>query len=143
MPEILEFKIGKQKLAFDVDSVEMVIEYPKVTPVPGAPNFVKGVINLRGRIVTLVKLDEMLDLDKGEEEFGQVLVLNIGGEEVGIPVHSVDEVLMVDESEIETPVSQHEKYANKVKGIVKKQDRLIMYLDVRKILNLENKEQEG
>ncbi|MCD6462296.1 MAG: chemotaxis protein CheW [Thermotogae bacterium] len=143
MPEILEFKIGKQKLAFDVDSVEMVIEYPKVTPVPGAPNFVKGVINLRGRIVTLVKLDEMLDLDKGEEEFGQVLVLNIGGEEVGIPVHSVDEVLMVDENEIETPVSQHEKYANKVKGIVKKEDRLIMYLDVRKILNLENKEQEG
>jgi len=143
MPEILEFKIGKQKLAFDVDSVEMVIEHPKVTPVPGAPNFVKGIINLRGRIVTLVKLDEMLDLDKGEEEFEQVLVLNIGGEEVGIPVHSVDEVLMVNENEIETPVSQHEKYANKVKGIVKKEDRLIMYLDVRKILNLENKEQEG
>ncbi len=138
--ELLEFKIGKQSLAFDVDAVEMVIEAPETTVVPGAPDFVRGVINLRGRIVTVIDLAMILELDIGDREPDQVLVLKVDGEEYGIPVHGVDEVFTIETSDIETPVSRSEKYVNKVKGIIKREDRLILYLDVNKILNIGEKE---
>ncbi|MDI3516706.1 MAG: purine-binding chemotaxis protein CheW [Thermotogota bacterium] len=138
--ELLEFKIGNQSLAFDVDAVEMVIEAPETTVVPGAPDFVKGVINLRGRIVTVIDLASILALDIGERPPDQILVLKVDGEELGIPVHGVDEVFTVDISEIGTPVSRSERYLNKVKGIIKRKDRLILYLDVNKILNMDEKE---
>lgn len=138
--ELLEFKIGNQSLAFDVDAVEMVIEAPETTVVPGAPDFVKGVINLRGRIVTVIDLASILALNIGERPPDQILVLKVDGEELGIPVHGVDEVFTVDISEIRTPVSRSGRYLNKVKGIIKRKDRLILYLDVNKILNMDEKE---
>ncbi|HBT25705.1 MAG TPA: hypothetical protein DEA58_03310 [Pseudothermotoga sp.] len=65
--EVFVFSIGEQEMAFDVDYVSMVIEKPEITPVPKSKKTVLGVMNLRGRIVPVVSLNLLLDIESSDD----------------------------------------------------------------------------
>lgn len=132
--EILSFLIGKQEFAISVDSVEMVIEKTDITPVPKSRAFIEGVMNLRGRIVPVIDLTKLMSIDAGEvKDFENVLIVKMQGTEVGFFVNEVREVITMNESEVDTD-ARSDQYDTKVKGIVQKGKRLILFLDIDEIM---------
>jgi purine-binding chemotaxis protein CheW len=132
--EILSFQIGKQEFAFDVDSVELVIERAEITPVPKSRSYIEGVMNLRGRIVPVVDLTKLIHIETdGKSDFENVLIVKHEGSEVGFFVNEVREVINVKESEIDTG-ARTDQLDQKVRGVVKKGKRLILFMDIDEIM---------
>jgi purine-binding chemotaxis protein CheW len=132
--EILSFQIGKQEFAFDVDSVELVIERAEITPVPKSRSYIEGVMNLRGRIVPVVDLTKLIHIETdGKSNFENVLIVKHEGSEVGFFVNEVREVINVKESEIDTG-ARTDQLDQKVRGVVKKGKRLILFMDIDEIM---------
>lgn len=138
MTDVLSFQIHNQEYAIEVEEIESVVDIEEVTPVPKSREFINGVINLRGRIVPVVDLTKKINIKLPEEhEFENILVLKIDEQEIGVFVDEVKNVLSIDESNLENIQSKNDVYTGKVKGTIKVNNRLIIYLDIRAILNLE------
>ncbi|MDK2946341.1 chemotaxis protein CheW [Geotoga petraea] len=138
MTDVLSFQIHNQEYAIDVEEIESVVDIEEVTPVPNSKEFINGVINLRGRIVPVVDLTKKINIKLPEEhEFDNILILKIDEQEIGVFVDEVKNVLSIDESNLENIQSKNDVYTGKVKGTIKVQNRLIIYLDIRAVLNLE------
>jgi purine-binding chemotaxis protein CheW len=138
MKDVLSFQIHNQEYAIEVEEIESVVDIEEVTPVPNSREFINGVINLRGRIVPVVDLTKKINIKLPEEhEFENILVLKIDEQEIGVFVDEVKNVLSIDETKLENIQSKNDVYTGKVKGTIKVDNRLIIYLDIRAILNLE------
>ncbi|ABV33196.1 MULTISPECIES: chemotaxis protein CheW [Pseudothermotoga] len=131
--EVFVFSIGEQEMAFDVDYVSMVIEKPEITPVPKSKKTVLGVMNLRGRIVPVVSLNLLLDIESSDDLEEKVVVVNCEDVEAGFIVNKVKGVLTCKVTEVEK-LQKLEKFGEKSKGIIKKGEELIVYLNLEKTL---------
>lgn len=132
--EILSFELSKRDFAVDVDFVEMVIERSNITFVPKAQHYIKGVMNLRGRIVPIIDLSILLGID-GDTESTKILVLKIKDIEVGFLVDEVKEVIRISSDDIDK-LGSVEDMNQRTKGIIKSENRLIVYLDAEKIIEI-------
>ncbi|KLO24882.1 MULTISPECIES: chemotaxis protein CheW [unclassified Marinitoga] len=131
--EILSFEISSQEFGIDVEYVEMVIEKEDITPVPNSKEFIVGIVNLRGRIVPVFDLTKILDLEIDEDfEFDSIIIMKHDKEELGILVNKVNNVISFDDEELDILPSKSGKFIGKVNGVLKINNRLIVYL------NLEN-----
>jgi len=132
----LTFKLGEETFAANVGKVLNILEMVKVTKVPKAPVFMKGVINLRGAVLPLI--DTRIKFDMGETQYTQntcilVLEIDMDGEpiQVGALVDAVLEVLEFDDKAILEPPSIGSKYKNEfIEGMAKKNDDFVMILDM-------------
>jgi purine-binding chemotaxis protein CheW len=132
--EILSFEISNQEFGIDIDYVEMVIEKEEITPVPNSKDFIEGIVNLRGRIVTVFDLTKILDLDIGENfEFDSIIILKHEKEELGILVNKVNNVISFNDEELDILPSKSGKFIGKVNGVLKFENRLIVYLNLEKL----------
>ena len=104
MMEFLTFVLGDENYALDIMTVKEIRGYETVTKIANAPEFIKGVINLRGDIVPIVDLRIKFDVGEATyNEFTIVIMLNVGDRIVGIVVDEVSDVIKVNESEIKPP----------------------------------------
>jgi purine-binding chemotaxis protein CheW len=133
---IVGFKVGRETYGISITALHEIVRVPEITAVPDAPAYVEGVINLRGKIVSVVDLRKRfakpsLALDRQS----RILVVEHRGRLVGMIVDSASEVLKIPESEIETaPAMMQEGGLDCVTGLGKYQGRLIILLDVEKVL---------
>ncbi len=132
--EVLSFIVGDQEMAFNVDYIEIVIDKEEPTPVPKSKPMIKGIINLRGRIVPIIDLADVLGSYVDESRYESIVVVKYNEIEAGFLVGTVKGVLRTSNAEIENMASL-EKYGEKSKGLIKKDNRLIVYLDVTKIID--------
>ena len=132
--EVLSFIVGDQEMAFDVDYVEIVIDKPDITPVPKSKPMIKGIINLRGRIVPIIDLADVLGSFVDSTRYESIVVIKYGEIEAGFLVETVRGVLRTSSEEVEN-MGNMEKYGEKSKGLIKKGSRLVVYLDVAKIID--------
>ncbi len=132
--EVLSFIVGDQEMAFDVDYVEIVIDMTDITPVPKSKPMIKGIINLRGRIVPIIDLADVLGSYVDESQYENIVVIKYNDIEAGFMVGTVKGVLRASPSELES-ISSLERYGEKSKGLIKKGSRLVVYLDVAKIID--------
>ncbi|BBE30695.1 chemotaxis protein CheW [Tepiditoga spiralis] len=138
MVDVLSFNIGDQEFAVDVDLIEVVTEIDDITPVPKSKHFINGLINLRGKIVSVSDITKILDIELPENhEYENILILKMNNEELGIFVDEVKNVLTVDNSNLEN-ISNNITYKEKSNGIIKIDNRLIVYLNMFKVFDLEN-----
>lgn len=99
--EFLTFTLGVEEYGIEILKVQEIRGYDAVTHIANAPEFIKGVVNLRGIIVPIVDLRIKFKLDKIEyNEFTVVIVLNLGGRVMGIVVDGVSDVIALDASQI-------------------------------------------
>jgi purine-binding chemotaxis protein CheW len=132
----LTFKLGDEVFAANVAKVLNILEMTKITKVPRAPEYMKGVINLRGSVLPLI--DTRIKFDMGETVYTPntcilVLDINLDGESihVGSLVDSVQEVLEVDEAHIQPPPSIGSKYKSEfIEGMAKVDDEFVMILNM-------------
>jgi purine-binding chemotaxis protein CheW len=132
----LTFKLADEIFGANVSKVLNILEMTKITKVPKAPNYMKGVINLRGAVLPLI--DTRIKFDMGETAYTTntcILVLDIemGGDSVhvGALVDSVQEVIEIDEASIQPPPSIGSKYKSEfIEGMAKINDEFIMLLNM-------------
>ena len=139
----LTFKLNDELFAANVAKVLNILEMTKITEVPKAPGYMKGVINLRGTVLPVV--DTKIKFDMGITKFTNntcILVLDIEMDNesvhVGAIVDSVQEVLEFDEKQIQPPPSIGSKYRSEfIEGMVKYNDDFIMILNMDLVFSLD------
>lgn len=135
----LSFKLGKEEFASNVDKILHILELSKITKIPQAPYFMKGVINLRGTVLPLI--DTKLRLGLEETVFTNntcIVVLELDGDgdnfNVGILVDEVSAVLEIQDCNIEPPPSIGTKFkSNFITGVAKEDDKFIQLIDLEKV----------
>jgi purine-binding chemotaxis protein CheW len=138
--QVVVFTVGKELYAVGIDSVQEIVRVPDITEVPDAPVFLEGVINLRGRVVPVIDLRKRLRLD-GIEKTKSTRVLVAEKEEslVGLLVDSVFEVLKIRSDDVEEPPEIISAIGIEyITGVAKMAGKLIILLDLTKILNAED-----
>ena len=133
---IVGFRIGRETFGVPISLVHEIVRVPDITAVPDAPDCVEGVINLRGKIVSIVDLRKRF----GEREIkpnkkNRILVAEVENKMVGLVVDAASEVLKLPQSDIEAPPNVFEEgELNYVTGVGKLNGRLIILIDLTKIL---------
>ncbi len=132
---IVGFRVGQEVFGVPISLVHEIVRVPEITSVPDSPAYVQGVINLRGKIVSVVDLRRRF----GEKEIrptkkNRILVAEVEGKLVGLIVDSASEVLKIPENEIELPSAFEQSENNYVTGLGKLNGRLIILVDLNKIL---------
>jgi purine-binding chemotaxis protein CheW len=133
---LVGFKIGKETFGVPIGLVHEIVRVPEITAVPDAPDYIEGVINLRGKIVSIIDLRKRF----GEKEIhrnkkNRILVAEVEGKLVGLVVDAASEVLKMPHGDIEDPPNVFEEgELNYVTGVGKLKDRLIILIELTKIL---------
>lgn len=138
--QIVNFTIGNVNYGVPVDQVREVRDMQSVTPVPGAPQYVKGVTNLRGQIVTIIDLRKRLGLPQNNEDGQKIMIIEMGEYAVGVVVDSVTEVSTISWKDIERHVEIATTLKDCVIGIGKAADKLIVILNLAKIISKNTEE---
>jgi purine-binding chemotaxis protein CheW len=139
--QLVVFQLGAEFYGVDIARVHEIIRMQGVTRVPRAPSFVEGVINLRGKVIPVVDLRRRFGLPSAEHtRASRIAVVEIGEQVVGIVVDGVSEVLRVSSSVVEPPspvvAAIDSEY---VQGIAKLPDRLVIMLDLDRVLAREER----
>ena len=136
------FFLAREEYGVDVRLVQEIIRVTEVTQVPRAPEFIKGVINLRGRIIPVVDLKRKLGLGEVEvAKLSRIVVVKIKERLLGLLVDGASQVLKVPVSSIEAaPEEVADVEAAAVRGVAKLPGRLIILMDLMKTLSLELRE---
>ncbi|HLA78813.1 MAG TPA: chemotaxis protein CheW [Vicinamibacteria bacterium] len=137
------FFLAREEYGVDVRLVQEIIRVSEITQVPRAPEFIKGVINLRGRIIPVIDLKRKLGV--GEVDVSsrpaRIVVVKLKDRQVGLLVDGASQVLRVPLSSIEAaPDEVSEIDSHAIRGVAKLTDRLIILMDLEKVLSLELKE---
>ena len=136
------FLLAREEYGVDVRLVQEIIRVTEITPVPRAPESIRGVINLRGRIIPVVDLKRKLGL--GDVEAGRrarIVVVKLRERLIGLLVDAASQVLKVPVSAIDAaPDAVMEIDAHFIRGVAKLPDRLIILMDLQAVLSLELKE---
>ncbi|MFL0251818.1 chemotaxis protein CheW [Clostridium neuense] len=130
--QIVIFKLNDEQFAVETSKVQTIGESMMVTKVPKAPEYVKGLINIRGSVLSLLDINLLLDVKKSDDEQESTIILKLEDELVGISVNQVDEVLDIDEAIIEKLDSSSNK--EYVKGIINFKDRIVTLIDIDKLI---------
>jgi len=130
------FRLGDEEYGIDVMQVQEVLPPSEIAPVPGAPSFVLGIINLRGKVVTVIDTRLRFGLEPCEADHkSRIIVMEVGENVAGILVDGVDEVASVRAAEIETaPNVANEESARYIHGVVSRDDGLLILVDANKLL---------
>jgi purine-binding chemotaxis protein CheW len=136
---LVTFFLANEEYGVDVRVVQEIIRVTEVTPVPRAPEAIKGVINLRGRIIPVVDLKRRLGLGEVQEaRLARIVVVKLRDRLIGLLVDGASQVLKVPVSVIEAaPEEVVEIDANYIRGVAKLDKRLIILVDLPKILGVE------
>jgi purine-binding chemotaxis protein CheW len=139
--QLVGFTIGKELFGVDILMVQEIIRAAPITPVPNSPEFVEGVINLRGNILPVIDLRRRLNLltDESDLEDTWILILDIQNKVTGFIVDSVTEVIKIEESTIEPPpdIIKAGLESQYLRGVCDIGAQLLILLDFERILLLE------
>jgi purine-binding chemotaxis protein CheW len=137
--QLVVFSLGREEFAVEVTQVREIMRMEEITRMPKSPHFVEGIINLRGQIIAVVELAKRLNLETGERS-GETRIIVVETEDikVGMIVDSVSEVLRVAADAVEpSPTLATDISAAYLQGVLKQDNRLIILLDLTKVLSLE------
>lgn len=143
--QLVTFRLGQEEFSLDILKVQEIIRHMELTRVPRTPDFVEGVINLRGRVIPVLDLRKRFGLPDAEDTSAtRIIVVEVGGVTVGLKVDGVSEVLRINADTVEPPpalVTSIE--SDYIKGVGKLDNRLLILLDVSKILSRSEKDALG
>jgi purine-binding chemotaxis protein CheW len=138
--ELASFFVGEALCGMDILKVQEINKLIEMTRVPQAPEYVLGILNLRGEIVTIIDLGKKLGLKSTKiSEKTRNIIVNSNGEHIGLMVEQISDVVQAKFEKIEAPPANIGGVQGKYfTGVLKTKDRLIGILDVGKVLEEEN-----
>ncbi|WP_048151489.1 chemotaxis protein CheW [Palaeococcus ferrophilus] len=140
--QVVAFKVGNEEFCLEISKVREIKEMMPITRVPNAPDYVEGVINLRGQITTVVNLKKKLGYYEDEDISNKkIIIAEVKGEIIGIIVDSVSDVVTLTEDQIEpTPKTLVSRMDTRfIKGIAKinEGERLLIMVDLERLFGEE------
>jgi purine-binding chemotaxis protein CheW len=141
--QLVSFNIANEEFGIDILKVEEIIRIISITQIPNTPDFIEGVVNLRGRVIPVINLRTRLGFDKKEfDNQTRVIVVEVNGMTLGFIVDSVKEVLRIPKSITEPPPAITSGLnSDYITAVGKLENRLLILLDLEKVLDLKQKEE--
>ncbi len=135
----MTFVLGDEVYGLDVMGIKEVLRYTDIAPVPGAPHYVLGIINLRGNVVTVIDARSRFGLPpKDVTDETRIVVLETEVETVGILVDSVSEVVYLRQNEIEdAPNVGSDEMSQFIRGVCNKNDTLVILINLDRLVSTE------
>jgi purine-binding chemotaxis protein CheW len=139
MLQWVTFRLEEELYGINVMQVQEVLRYTEIAPVPGAPDYVLGIINLRGNVVTVIDTRRRFALmDREVDDNTRIVIIEVEGQVVGLLVDGVAEVVYLRESEIEkAPEVGNDESSKYIQGVVTREKELLILVDVNKLLSTE------
>ena len=138
MVQLVNFRLRDEEFGLDIGLVREITRVADITHIPEAPSFVYGVTNLRGQVIAVIDLAQQFGLAPQQElpETAKIVVTEIRGQTVGMLVDEVPEVLKISDENIEPApeLIQSEVGTDYIKGVCKLDNRLIILLDLERLL---------
>ncbi|HOV91264.1 MAG TPA: chemotaxis protein CheW [Syntrophorhabdaceae bacterium] len=133
--QLVTFKLENDEFGVDILKVQEINRMMNITRIPNAPDFIEGVINLRGKIIPIVDLRKKLGFPSKEyDKATRIIVIELEGIVLGFVVDSVSEVLRIPRNTIEPPPSIIRGIESEfIEGVGKLEDRLLILLELKKI----------
>lgn len=139
--QLVSFNIGDEEFGVDILKVQEINRMVEITRVPNAPEYVEGVINLRGKVIPIIDLRRRLSMkQKSYDKDTRIIVVELESKVIGFVVDSVNEVLRINRSITEPPPQMISGINSEfITAIGKLEDRLLILLDLEKILTHKEK----
>lgn len=139
--QLVSFNLGKEEFAVDILKIQEINRMVEITKVPKSPEFVEGVINLRGKVIPIIDLRKRFNLPGSENtKQTRIVVVDIDNKVVGLVVDAVSEVLRLPANTVEPPppivAGIDSEY---ISGVGKLEDRLLILLELDKVLSKDEK----
>ena len=137
--QYVTFKLDEETYGINVMQIQEVLRYTEIAPVPGAPDYVLGIINLRGNVVTVIDTRKRFGLSEAEvSDHTRIVVIEVDSQVVGILVDSVAEVVYLRQSEMESaPNVGNDESAKFIQGVCNKNGELIILVEFEKLMSEE------
>ncbi len=138
--QLVSFNLGQEEYAVDILKVQEINRLVDITSMPNSPFYMEGVINLRGKVIPVINLRKKFGLENREmDSHSRIIVVDVG-ETIGLIVDSVSEVLRLSSDTVEPAPEMitSECSSEYIKGVGKLEDRLLILLDIEKLLNSKN-----
>jgi purine-binding chemotaxis protein CheW len=131
------FQLERETYGINVMQVQEVLRYTEIAPVPGSPEYVLGIINLRGNVVTVIDTRSRFGLPMGEvTDNSRIVIIEAEKQVIGIMVDSVAEVVYLRNSEIDNaPNVGTEESAKFIQGVSNREGHLLILVDLDKLLS--------
>lgn len=138
--ELATFYVGNALCGMDILKVQEINKLMEMTKVPQAPEYMVGILNLRGQIVTIIDLGQKLGLGNVEiSNESRNIIINAPGEHVGLLVTRISDVVMADPDKIEpAPANMSGVQGSFFTGVYKTENKLIGILDIKEVLRIES-----
>jgi len=138
--ELATFYVGRALCGMDILKVQEINKLMEMTKVPQAPDYMVGILNLRGQIVTIIDLGQKLGLGNVEvTNESRNIIVNTPGEHVGLLVSRISDVVMADPDKIEpAPANMNGIQGKFFTGVYKTENKLIGILNIKEVLRLES-----
>jgi purine-binding chemotaxis protein CheW len=138
--ELATFYVGNALCGMDILKVQEINKLMEMTKVPQAPDYMVGILNLRGQIVTIIDLGQKLGLGNVEiSNESRNIIINAPGEHVGLLVTKISDVVMADPDKIEpAPANMSGVQGSFFIGVYKTDNKLIGILDIKEVLKIES-----
>lgn len=134
--QLVSFHLGGEEYGMEILRVQEIIRMMDLTRVPNSPDFVEGVINLRGKVIPVIGLRQRFGLGvKEHDKQTRIVVVEVSGTVVGFVVDAVNEVLRIPADTVEPPPRLTKLDRELVSGVGKLENRLLLMLDVEKLLS--------
>lgn len=135
--QYVTFRLAEETYGINVMMVQEVLRYTEIAPVPGAPDYVLGIINLRGNVVTVIDTRLRFGLEPSEvTDSTRIMIIEAEQQVIGIMVDSVAEVVYLKQSEVETaPNVGNEETAKFIQGVCNKNNELLILVELNKLMS--------
>ena len=137
---LITFILGEEKYGLDILKVRELISFPEgLTRIPGMPDFIIGMFNLRGLVIPVMDLRKKFKMSSEERhEFSVIIIVEVDNKNIGLTVDSVSDVIFVKEGNIqETTDLAVNVDTNFIKGVAKTKDEMVILLDIDFLLSKE------
>ncbi|WP_292389176.1 chemotaxis protein CheW [Methanosarcina sp. UBA5] len=141
---LVTFELSGEEFGVDIMQVSKVIPVPRITRIPQAPECIKGLINLRGKILVVIDLNKRLDFSSKEtDSLSRIIIVEVKDKVVGMLVNSVKEVMSLPLSSIQPPPEMIKSKINAeyLRGVGKIGSRLLILLNLARVLGEEEIEE--
>ncbi|MBQ5491260.1 MAG: chemotaxis protein CheW [Treponema sp.] len=142
--QLVTFQLGEELYGVDIMDVKEIVRVQDVRPIPNAPYYVEGIINLRGEIIPIMNLHKRFHIkqaaassdDMLSDDDGGFIILDIEGNKIGIIIDRVARVVSVERGDIKPPPQMFSGIGTEyIQGVVRQENGYLIILDTRKLFN--------
>ncbi|TCW61984.1 chemotaxis protein CheW [Treponema sp. J25] len=139
--QLVTFQLGEEVYGIDIMDVKEIVRVQDIRPIPNAPSYVEGIINLRGEIIPIINLHKRFHIkkpaiDEEEELLSGFIIIDIDGMKLGVVIDKVLRVITIEDEQIQEPPQMLSGIgAEYIQGVVSTEERYLIILDIRRLFN--------